>query len=540
MTLIAVSISVNDLDHPEGFLEQAMRAKSQGAGLVEWRIDGLENLHECIGPLSLLVAESPMPSIVTCRSSTEGGGWDGAELERAELLAALCQQAIPPRYVDVELASWTASHQLRESLTDAIDHEMTSLILSIHDFEGRPDDLSRRIQTAAQDSLCQVIKVAYHARTWRDNLELFELLRERSKPMIAIGMGLFGQCSRILAGKFGALATFASCDDGEETAPGQLTVSELTDRYRFQHISAQTKVMGIVGWPAFHSKSPVIHNAVFESQGLDAVFVAMPIAPEWASFKATVSQMLEAPDLRLKGLSVTTPHKSHALRFVEETGGRIDALARRVGVANTISVEDDGCLVASNTDCYGAVQGLIEKLDIRRQGLEDKKVALLGAGGAARAVAVGLLDCGAHITVFNRDQDRAQELCEQLSSSNTDRSQGAIHVGEKEQLVEGAFDIIVNATTVGMTGGSAPDQSPLTTFGVNSDIFSDRLVVYDLIYSPLETKLMDEARACGATVIGGLGMFLNQAIGQYEAWLHEPITIEDYKKAWQEQMDQSL
>ena len=97
MTLIAVSISVNDLEHPEAFLEQAMQAKSQGAGLVEWRIDGLENLHECVGALSSLVAESPMPSIVTCRSSAEGGDWNGAELQRAELLAALCQQPIPPR-----------------------------------------------------------------------------------------------------------------------------------------------------------------------------------------------------------------------------------------------------------------------------------------------------------------------------------------------------------------------------------------------------------------------------------------------------------
>ncbi|MDG2053201.1 MAG: type I 3-dehydroquinate dehydratase [Phycisphaerales bacterium] len=534
MTLIAVSIPVRNLECPEGLIEQARRAQSQGAGLVEWRIDTLTDPQAGLEALSSLLAESPIPSIITCRSAAEGGDWQGSDQERGTLLKTLCEQAVPPRYIDIELASWTNSHELRECLTHEIDHDATSLILSIHDFDGRPHDLSRRIAKAASEPLCAVIKVAYHARTLRDNLEIFEILRERAKPMIALGMGLFGQMSRILAGKFGAFATFASCEEGDETAPGQIPVYELTSRYRFHEISAQTKVMGIVGWPAFHSKGPVIHNAVFASEGLDAVFLAMPIAPEWASFKATIAEMLEAPDLQLAGLSVTTPHKPHALRLVEESGGCMTPLAQRVGVANTVAIGRDGDLEASNTDCLGAVQGLIDGMGIHRQDLKSKKVALLGAGGAARAVAVGLLDSGALITVFNRDEANAQEMCRQLNAVKQDGGEGVIESGALKDLVEGAFDILVNCTTVGMTGGAAPEESPLTAMGVSSDVITTDLTVYDIIYSPLETKLMEDAKARGAQVIGGLGMFLGQAVGQYEAWVGASASKDAYKRAWQQ------
>ena len=209
-------------------------------------------------------------------------------------------------------------------------------------------------------------------------------------------------------------------------------------------------------------------------------------------------------------------------------------LAQRVGVANTVAIGRDGDLEASNTDCLGAVQGLIDGMGIHRQDLKSKKVALLGAGGAARAVAVGLLDSGALITVFNRDEANAQEMCRQLNAVKQDGGEGVIESGALKDLVEGAFDILVNCTTVGMTGGAAPEESPLTAMGVSSDVITTDLTVYDIIYSPLETKLMEDAKARGAQVIGGLGMFLGQAVGQYEAWVGASASKDAYKRAWQQ------
>src|SRR5690606_4633001 len=196
---------------------------------------------------------------------------------------------------------------------------------------------------------------AWRARSLRDNLEAFELLRHRSKPLVALCMGEFGLMSRVLASKFGAMLTFTCEDRLHATAPGQPTVEELTQLYRVRCVKPSTRVYGVIGWPVRQSRGPLVHNALFDRVQHDGVYVPMPIAPGWEPFKATLDAMLEARWLGFRGASVTLPHKEHLLRFVRERGGVVEEEAARIGAANTLVVSSDGSLTCLNTDAPAAV-----------------------------------------------------------------------------------------------------------------------------------------------------------------------------------------
>jgi len=259
---------VRDLD----WLDEAREAKEAGADLVEWRLDEVfhgEGDEEGERLALKLCEQSPLPCIVTCRPTWEGGSYDGDEMARVSLFERLGTSEHPPRYIDVELAAYTRSANLRQKVNLAVEargrDRHSSLILSIHDFEGRPADLTRKLAEAWGEERASVVKVAFRARSLRDNLELFDILREAPKPTIALGMGEFGLMSRVLAPKFGGFLTFASLRKESVTAPGQPTVRELLDMYRFRSIGKRTRVYGVIGWPVGHSMGPLIHNAGFEA-----------------------------------------------------------------------------------------------------------------------------------------------------------------------------------------------------------------------------------------------------------------------------------
>ncbi|MCH7791522.1 MAG: type I 3-dehydroquinate dehydratase, partial [Planctomycetes bacterium] len=345
-TLICVSIMVDD---DEAALRDADEAKRAGADLVEWRVDEVfhgEGDDHGTQRVERLVARSPLPCIVTCRPTWEGGSYDGDDAARVALFERLGTSDNPPRYIDVELAAYTRSENLRRKVNLAVDHPEqrrdvhTSLILSIHDFDGRPADLSRRLLTMRDELAARVTKVAFRARSLRDNLELFDLPAQQGRPTIALGMGEFGTLSRVLAPKFGGFLTFASLRPAEATAPGQPTVDELLNLYRFREIGPGTRVYGVMGHPLGHSLSPRVHNAGFAQRGIDAVYLPMPIvgAPDpetsYASFKATLGELVDHTGLDFEGASVTLPHKHNLVRFARERGWTIDATAEAIGAGN--------------------------------------------------------------------------------------------------------------------------------------------------------------------------------------------------------------
>ncbi|MEC9233672.1 MAG: type I 3-dehydroquinate dehydratase, partial [Planctomycetota bacterium] len=460
-----------------------------------------------------------LPGILTCRTSREGGRWDGTDVDRVSLIEALGVSEHPPRYIDFELADYLRSANLRQKLMLVVDHDQqarnleTGLILSSHDFEGRPNDLTQRVAAMAEQPPAAVSKIVWQARSLRDNLEAFELLHHRSKPTIALCMGPFGEMSRILAPKFGGFLSFASPEDAEPTAPGQLGVQELRSVFRFDSIGPATRTYGIVGWPVAGSWSPVVHNAGFDAIEHDGVFLRLPVAPGWEPFKATVGALIDHRGLDFSGASVTMPHKEHLVRFIREWGGTLDPLSDWCGAANTLVVEPSGALRGCNTDAPAAVDCLLEAMACERDELSGTRIAVLGAGGVARAITAGLLDAGADVVVANRTRARAEAMVEELSSRAPDHA-GMLRVGDRNGLVGEKFDAFVNATSLGSPAGEHPEDSPLP----DDVVLDDATTVLDSVYAPTPTPLLLQALQGGARVASGGSMFLRQAERQFTLW----------------------
>ncbi len=582
MTLICVPIMVED---EASALRDARLAAEFGADLIEFRVDsfftgtpGETGERESAAVLRLIQA-CPLPVIITCRPAAggEGGHYDGPEDARVSFFERLgtaesTATRHSPRYIDVELASYMRSANFKQKVNLAVLHPgqvrdlKTSLILSSHDFDGRPADLLRRLATMRDQPAASILKVAYRARSLRDNLELFDVMRETDRPMIALGMGEFGLMSRVLAPKFGGFLTFASLRPTSTTAPGQPTVDELLSRYRFRSIKHNTRVYGVIGWPVSQSISPDVHNAGFEAIGewpdcdeadnelpgthAGGVYLPLPVPPEYEHFKATLSALLEHPMLDFAGCSVTIPHKEHLVRFARESIARgttypFDDLGREwdmidaddIGAANTLVVRrgTDGevrrCEVLS-TDGDAAVAVLEESV----RPLVGLRVGLLGAGGAARSIAMELSRRGVATVIFNRTRERAEQLADAVNeraaanhlSARTPLAGQSIPASLDDVLAH-PCDVLINCTPIGMATGPVPNDSAVSlgvlrrlvergSKGQASPPGVHHLVVMDTVYSPVQTPLLRLAEEAGAMTIDGVEMFVKQAEGQVLAW----------------------
>ena len=578
-TLVCVPIMVQD--EPTA-LADALAARDAGADIVEFRIDeffsgtldAAGNLDDReVNTILRLVSQSPLPCIVTCRSAAEGGHYDADDMARVSLYERLGTSDWPPQYLDIEYATYTRSANLRQKVNLAVDHPRqqrdvrTGLVLSAHDFTGRPPDLLRRIEGMQDQAAARVVKIAYHARSIRDNLEIFDLLSENAggRPMIALAMGPFGLMSRVLAPKFGGFLTFATLRKQSTTAPGQPTVRELIDLYNFRTINPRTRVLGVIGWPVEHSLSPTVHNAGFEalapdtweragsSQSVphDGVYLPLPVPPEYEHFKATLAALIDHPGLDFAGCSVTLPHKQHLVRFARERAAagdeavwEVDALSAACGAANTLVVDRDAMGIAfrcrvCNTDASAAAGVLSEALG---GSLEGQRIALIGAGGVSRAIAAGLLWRGATVVVYNRTRSHADELVHDLRAALS-KSRAALptsDASDASRIVAADFDslskscchALVNCTPVGMKGGPAPGASPIDIAALRA--CSGGAVVFDTIYNPLVTPLLEQASLAGMRTIDGLEMFVRQAGEQFALWTGHPAPLSLYRRVAKE------
>jgi len=545
MTMICVPILADD---PAVAKRDAILAAEKGSDIVEFRVDLLMeadlSLDARIGQIKDLVAESPLPCIVTCRPEWEGGLYAGDEDERVSMFEALGTADSPPAYIDVELKAYTASANIRQKINLAVDHPKqerhvrTRLILSSHDFSGRPADLTRTLLAMQAEPACAVVKVAYRARSIRDNLELFDILSERQKPTIALGMGEFGLMSRVLAPKFGGFLTFASLRDESATAPGQPTIDDLLGMYRFRSIGKDTRVYGVIGWPVTQSMSPLIHNAGFAQIGWDGVYVPMPVEGSYESFKATLIALAGHRGLHFTGASVTIPHKVNTVTFAEELAKtqRLDLqradpanLAETIRAANTlnqISVCGHGDEIEfelHNTDAL-AISDLVSEV-IAPRSLKDIKVRIYGAGGAARAAAYPLVARGATIELVNRSFVAAHNLYSELVGSLVGQSvRGEIFLPDYGELPDGTCDIYINCTPVGMISGPDPTGQSISVGSVPA-VHSDP-VFFDTVYNPIETPMLKAAKERGYRTIDGVQMFVRQAAAQFELWTGKPAPVE--------------
>jgi shikimate dehydrogenase len=260
------------------------------------------------------------------------------------------------------------------------------------------------------------------------------------------------------------------------------------------NISGNAKLAGVLGWPVAHSLSPRLHNFWLEQYGIDGVFIPLPVAPE--HFAQTLRVLSHAG---FAGINATVPHKEAALAAVDEA----DDIARRIGAVNTVMFREDGSLFGTNTDGTGFLAHLRDQAPDFEPAA--RPAVVIGAGGAASAITVALVDAGTpEIRVCNRTLARAETLALRLGSGAR-----VINWVDRAGALDGA-GIVVNATTQGMIG-----REPLD---LDLDHLPRDAVVYDIVYNPLETPLMTSARTRGNLVVGGLGMLLHQAVPGFSAW----------------------
>ena len=506
MTRLCVAIFVTDLARARRDIAAAADA---GADMVELRVDQFNDPE----PIKSLVAASTLPCIVTCRPTWEGGQSELSDAERLGVFRAALDGGAS--YADVELAAYRKAEEfpVRDLFDAAPREKRAGLIVSAHDFAGRParlHNLVRELDEAAGD----VSKIVWTARSIRDNVEAFELLRDRRKPTIALCMGEAGLASRVLARKFGAFLTFAALPGDAGTAPGQVSVADMKNLYRWDAINAATRVYGVVAQPVMHSMSPAIHNAAFAATAHNGVYLPLLVEGSYESFKAFMETFLAFEPLDLAGLSVTLPHKANALRYLRERAADltdIEPLAATIGAVNTIDIRRANGAVrlrGFNTDYAAILDSITDKLRIRREDLENYRVAVIGAGGTGRTAVAALAHYGATVVVYNRTRERADALAAEFNGHR-----GHVVAAPMDKLCDSCCHIYLNTTSVGMY--PKIDESPL---GDRPPKFTPDTLVFDTIYNPPLTKLLAHAEAAGARTIGGIEMFVRQAAAQFEAW----------------------
>lgn len=450
----------------------------------EWRrrIDLVELRADYLTPAELARAAAfprmvDLPVILTLRRPAEGGRFAGDERERVRFLSSLC--ATGYAWIDLEEDLDAPGLVGRATAAGA------RIVRSLHDFDGVPSDLPERLRRLCRHG--EVPKAAVTPRSSADLARFLSAVSVLPPERVFLGMGEIGQPTRILAPKLGSLWCYASAP-GVAVAPGQLDPGTLEETYRFRRTGRSTAVFGVIGNPVVHSRSPLIHNRGFEALGIDAVYLPFTV-PDLDGFRAV------ADALAIRGLSVTVPYKQAVISWLS----RRDDLVERIGACNTVSRSDAGEWQGTNTDAEGFLAPLRDAFggSIPR-GLG---ATLIGAGGAARAVAYALSSAGFRLLILNRTPERARELAEAF---------GARHGGPDALGLAGAKDfrdLVVQTTSAGM----APDVSdPAPSLGLEGVKH-----VYELVYAPPETPFARRARAAGCIVIEGRRMLVAQAMRQF-------------------------
>ncbi|HWI17320.1 MAG TPA: shikimate dehydrogenase [Vicinamibacterales bacterium] len=434
------------------------------ADMVELRLDTVRDPSAAAA-----LAGRKKPVIVTCRPQSEGGHFKGSEDERRAILSEAI--SLGAEFVDLEF---------RGSCADLMEQTGgRRIVLSHHDFNGVPADV-HALSRAMLASGAEVVKLAVMASRLGDCLTLREIGQGTRVPMSLIAMGEAGLASRVLAGWMGSCWTYA----GQGVAPGQLSDRVMHEQYRFRRIGPRTAIYGVLGKPVSHSVSPVMHNAAFKSSHVDAVYLPLAAADydDFATFAAAVG---------LAGASVTAPFKVDAFESADEC----DPVSRRIQAVNTLRRDGDRWL-GCNTD----VAGFLAPLQSATR-LKGQRAAILGAGGAARSVAVALASAGARVTIAARRPEQARSVAALTGAEVT------AWPPEPD-----SWDLLVNTTPIGTTPNL--DASPLP----DDYAFPASGLVYDLVYNPQYTRLLALAERARCRTIGGLDMLVAQAQAQFEWW----------------------
>ena len=456
-------------DNPAELLRRARWAAMAGADWLEFRLDLLPSGTD---PRAIL-AEVHLPVLVACRTKRDGGKYEGSPSERRTLL----QQWVDAGVKGLDLEDW-------ETWTPENRGTLELMMRSHHNFQGIDDNLP-----AIRDRLlamgANIAKIAVTAPDFADTGPVLDLLGstdQATAPTVAFAMGESAWPTRVLACVHGAPFVYASSGEGQATAPGQVPVALLTGIYDVRRFTGSTLIYGVLGNPAQHSWGPWLFNRAFRILSHDGVYLPF-----------TTSHPVESVNIlsrrRLRGLSVTAPHKSALQCLCHEA----DPVVEQTGVLNTLTFEAHGRVVGHNTDVAGVREAL------NRAGLEvgDGNAVVLGGGGAARAAAVALSQLGLATTIMPRTLTSIREF-----ARANDFQLARMDAEILEDLRPRA---VVNATPVG--GPEDPGSRLLPEWDIPSGTF-----VLDMMYQGNGlTPLLEDTAAGGGIPVEGLEMFLTQA-----------------------------
>lgn len=452
---------------------------------LEFRLDYLKSPGLALPHIRRFLSYHPEAvAIGTCRRAVNGGKFRGSLAAEVDVLTKAAANGC--QLIDLELQSASA---MKPAELERL-RGRASLILSFHDFHA-----TKKIEATfakMQQFSADYYKIVTTATNLADNVAMMKFLEQtrNTHSVIGVCMGEQGLISRILSLRAGSLWTFAAASPGEETAPGMITAKMLQDVYRIEQVDTATRIYGVAGDPVSHSLSPQMMNAAFRRENVNAVYLAL--------HAKAVSDLLKCvQEIPIHGLSITMPYKEEIVRHLDNS----DTLTQKTGACNTLVRAQDGKLYGFNTDVTGIVQPLEQRMS-----LAGAKVLVLGAGGAARAAVFGVKARGAEVYILNRSSAPAQKLARQAKAKVLKRS----------DLKKFSFDVIINATPVGM---SDPKASPL------NEKESKAKFVLDMVYTDAETRFARLARAQGATVIPGSEMFVYQGARQFEIWTGKPAPL---------------
>ena len=469
MTRICVPVCEKTIEA----LERAAVRANEWADIVELRLDCLEGLEGFEHVLNRITR----PVILTLRPRDQGG------------YRELDHQARESFWKTAPQTEWW---DIESDITPETD--WSRIIISHHDFSGVPKDLTQIYEQLAATPAA-VVKIAVQANDIVDCIPVFQLLdraRSEGRDVIAIAMGNAGLATRILGPSRDAFLTYAASAEESATAPGQITADKIRSVYHVDQIDRHTMICGLVGRPVMHSVSPHMHNAAFHAAGIDGVYLPLEVRDVKTFVQRMVHPRTRELDWNLRGLSITAPHKSAVMESLDW----IEPNAKEIGAVNTIVV-DDNKLRGFNTDAAGFIEPLLNVID----SLNGSRVAVIGAGGAARAAVWALLTQQASVTVFARDVTKAHALGQVFDVSYEALSSASF----------AGYDVVINATPLG--SGALIDQVPAT-----ADQLDGARFVYDLVYNPIETRFLEEACKASCKTIRGLEMLIAQAKNQFELW----------------------
>ncbi len=468
-------------DDPTELIEQA-ELLSRDNSFLELRLDYLPRPALAIPRIKQFTEYHPhIMVIATCRRAANGGKFRGSIASQLDILVKAAGAGC--KFIDVELQS--AARCKPEQIQKL--RLLAALILSFHDFHA-----TRKLEQTLEKMVAipaDYYKIVTTATSLYDNVVMMKFLEKNSDKHSLIGlcMGEQGIISRILGVRAGSAFTFGAVSEDKKTAPGQVTAPELRSTYRIEQVDTATRVYGVAGDPVANSLSPAIMNAALRRETVNGVYLAL--------HAKTLKDLLACiRDIPIHGVSVTMPYKEAMVDHLDNT----DTDTARIGACNTVVRAQDGKLYGFNTDATGVVRPLQQRMP-----LEQAKILVLGAGGAARAAVFGLKERGAEVYVLARTPAQGQKLARQAKARTIKRA----------DLTKLSFDVIINATPVGM--GNLKD-SPLKENEIRARY------VFDMVYDPPETRLLKMAKAAGAEVISGVEMFVQQAARQFEIWTGKP------------------